>query len=34
MGAKLKQRNGAYYVVVHHNGRRKWKKIGQDKREA
>ena len=34
MGAKLKQRNGAYYVVVHHHGRRKWKKIGQDKREA
>ena len=34
MGAKLREKDGFYWVVVHHQGRRKWKKIGQDKREA
>jgi len=34
MAAKLRERDGFYWVVVHVNGRRKWKKIGRDKREA
>ncbi len=34
MAAKLREKNGFYWVVVHHDGRRKWKKIGKDKREA
>ena len=34
MAAKLREKDGFYWVVVHHNGRRKWKKIGKDKREA
>ena len=34
MGAKLKEKDGAYWVVVHLNGKRKWKKIGTDKRQA
>ena len=34
MAAKLRQKDGSYYVVVHHGGRRRWKKIGRDKREA
>jgi hypothetical protein len=31
LAAKLRQKDGAYWVVVHHGGRRKWKKIGADK---
>ena len=34
MAAKLREKDGSYWVVVHHEGRRKWKKIGKDKREA
>ena len=34
MAAKLREKDGFYWVVVHHDGRRKWKKIGKDKREA
>ena len=34
MAAKLREKDGFYWVVVHHKGRRKWKKIGKDKREA
>jgi len=34
MGAKLREKGGYYYAVVHHAGKRKWKKIGQNKREA
>jgi integrase len=34
MAAKLREKDGAYWVVVHHNGRRTWKKIGKDKRQA
>ena len=34
MAAKLREKDGSYWVVVHHQGRRKWKKIGRDKREA
>ncbi len=34
MAAKLREKDGFYWIVVHHRGRRKWKKIGQDKREA
>jgi integrase len=34
MGAKLKQKDGSYWVVVHLNGKRRWKKIGTDKRVA
>lgn len=34
MAAKLREKHGSYWVVVHHQGRRKWKKIGKDKREA
>jgi len=34
MAAKLREKDGFYWVVVHHEGQRKWKKIGQDKREA
>ncbi len=34
MAAKLREKDGFYWVVVHHQGRRKWKKIGKDKREA
>ena len=34
MAAKLREKDGFYWVVVHHKGRRKWKKIGRDKREA
>ena len=34
MAAKLREKDGSYWVVVHHKGRRKWKKIGRDKREA
>ena len=34
MAAKLRERDGCYWIVVHHEGKRKWKKIGKDKREA
>ena len=34
MAAKLREKDGFYWVVVHTQGRRKWKKIGTDKREA
>jgi len=34
MAAKLREKDGFWWVVVHHKGRRKWKKIGKDKREA
>jgi len=34
MAAKLREKDGFYWVVVHYQGRRKWKKIGKDKREA
>ncbi len=34
MAAKLREKDGSYWVVVHHQGQRKWKKIGRDKREA
>jgi integrase len=34
MAAKLRQKDGFYWVVVHHRGRRKWKKIGRDKSQA
>lgn len=34
MAAKLQKKNGAYWAVVHLSGKRKWKKIGTDKREA
>ena len=34
MAAKLREKDGAYWAVIHHKGRRKWKKIGRDKREA
>jgi integrase len=34
MAAKLREKDGFYWVVVHHKGRRRWKKIGRDKREA
>jgi integrase len=34
VAAKLRQKDGAYWVVVHHDGRRRWKKIGTDRREA
>ena len=34
MAAKLREKDGFYWVVVHHQGRRKWKKIGKDKRQA
>ena len=34
MAAKLRKRDGAYWAVVHLFGKRKWKKIGTDKREA
>ncbi len=34
MAAKLREKDGSYWVVVHYQGRRKWKKIGKDKREA
>ena len=34
MAAKLREKDGFYWVVVHHQGRRKWKKIGKDRREA
>ena len=34
MAAKIREKDGFYWVVVHHQGRRKWKKIGKDKREA
>ncbi len=34
MAAKLRERDGFYWVVVHVNGRRKWKKIGRDRRQA
>jgi integrase len=34
MAAKLREKDGCYWVVVHHQGRRKWKKVGQDKRVA
>jgi len=34
MAAKLRERDGFYWVVIHHRGMRKWKKIGRDKREA
>ncbi len=34
MAAKLREKDGSYWVVVHHKGQRKWKKIGKDKREA
>ena len=34
MAAKLREKDGFYWVVVHHKGKRRWKKIGTDKREA
>ncbi len=34
MAAKLREKDGFYWVVVHYQGRRKRKKIGKDKREA
>jgi len=34
MAAKLREKDGFYWVVVHYHGQRKWKKIGTDKREA
>jgi integrase len=34
MAAKLREKDGAYWVVIHYRGRRKWKKVGTDKREA
>ncbi len=34
MAAKIRERGGCYWIVVHHEGRRRWKKIGRDKREA
>jgi integrase len=34
MAAKLREKDDFYWVVVHHQGRRRWKKIGKDKREA
>ncbi len=34
MAAKVKEKDGFYWVVVHYQGRRKWKKIGKDKRQA
>ena len=34
MGAKLREKNGFYWLVVHHKGRRRWKKLGTDKRTA
>ena len=34
MAAKLREKDGFYWVVVHHQGRRKWKKLGTDKRQA
>lgn len=34
MAAKLREKDGFWWVVIHHRGRRKWKKIGSDKREA
>ena len=30
MAAKIREKDGAYWVVVHHNGKRKWKKIGKE----
>jgi integrase len=34
MAAKLREKAGIYWVVVHHLGRRRWRKIGRDKRLA
>jgi len=34
MGAKVRAKDGFWWVVVHHRGGRKWKKIGHSKREA
>ena len=34
MAAKLREKDGFYWVVVHHQGQRKWKKIGKDKKLA
>ncbi len=34
MAAKLREKDGFYWVVVHHQGRRKWRKIGTDRRKA
>ena len=34
MGAKVREKDGSYWVVVHHRGRRKWKKVGTVKRTA
>jgi len=34
MGAKVREKDGAYWVVVHHAGRRKWRKVGTTKRSA
>jgi len=34
MAAKVREKDGFYWVVVHHRGLRKWKKVGKDKRRA
>jgi integrase len=34
MAAKLREKGGFYWAVIHHKGRRKWKKLGTDKRRA
>ncbi len=34
MGAKVREKDGAWWVVVHHAGRRTMRKIGADKRTA
>ena len=34
MGAKVREKGGYYWVVIHHNRQRRWKKVGKDKREA
>ena len=34
MGVKLKQKDGAWWLFINHNGLRKAKKIGSDKRVA
>ena len=34
MGVKVKERNGAYWAFMNHNGKRKAKKIGTDEKTA
>ena len=34
MGAKVREKGGYYWVVIHHNRQRRWKKVGKDKRET